>query len=65
MQWLQSIPGAIQPDSDAGPRCSTSFTKMPSLMLPQMLNPRPVKSWLLSATIFTWGSWQHNRNHRV
>lgn len=54
-----NVPGAMQPDSDAGPLWSTSLTKMPSRILPQMLNPRPVKSWLLRATTFTRGSWQH------
>lgn len=58
-----NVPGAMRPDSDAGPLCSTSLTKMPSRILPQMLNPRPVKSWLLRATTFTWGSWQHKRHH--
>lgn len=58
-----NVPGAMRPDSDAGPLCSTSLTKMPSRILPQMLNPRPVKSWLLRATTFTLGSWQHKRHH--
>lgn len=46
-------PGCIRPDSEAGPRCNRSFTKMPSLMLPHTLKPRPVKSRLRRLTTLT------------
>lgn len=46
-------PGCISPDSDAGPRCSRSLTKMPSLMLPHTLKPSPVKSRLRRLTTLT------------
>jgi hypothetical protein len=50
------LPGRILLDSDAGPRCITSLTKIPSFILPHMLNPRPVKSWPLRATLYLCGS---------
>lgn len=50
---LRNQPGWMRPDSDAGPRCSRSLTKIPSRMLPQTLKPRPVKSRLFKPTMLT------------
>lgn len=46
-------PALSFPDSEAGPLCNTSLMKIPSRMLPQMLKPNPVKSWLRKETTFT------------
>ena len=50
-------PGFILPVSMAGPLLWTWDTKTPSRMLPQMLNPKPMKSWLWRETLTTSGSY--------